>query len=440
MALAEAVAGSQAPAKGRHGSIGVWGAAALVTGSMVGSGVYLLPATMGAVGSISILGWVAASLAALVIAGVFVWLGPAAPKAKGLPDYVEAGLGRFFGVQCGVAYWSNNWVGDAALGVALAGSVGYLVPGLATHAARLPLTLAFIWVAVAAAWIGPRMVARVEGVTLGIGLLPVVLAAVFGWLAFHPAMFLANWNPQGLGLTQAVGASGLTAFWGFLGIECAAAVAGVVRDPARNVPRATLLGVAGVAVLYIAACTVLMGILPAGALAASSAPFADASRTAFGVGVGALIAICALLRALGCLTGWTLVSAETTRTAADGGMFPALFRTRPGERSSAPNLLAMGILTSLMAIGTVSPTLGQQFSVLANVSVLLTLYCYVLAGVSLIRITGPATPRRPAIVTTAGLAIAAAIALAASAKPIELALALVPLACAGLLYLWLRRR
>jgi arginine:agmatine antiporter len=383
---------------------------------------------------------VAASLAALAIASVFIALGPAVPTAKGLPDYVQAGLGRFFGVQCGVAYWSNNWVGDAALGVALAGTVGYLVPGLAGEAARLPLTLAFIWVAVAAAWIGPRMVARVEGLTLGIGLLPVVVAAIFGWFAFHPAVFLANWNPQGLTLTKAAGSSGLTAFWGFLGVECAAAVAGVVRDPARNVPRATLLGVSGVAVLYIAACTVLMGILPAGALAASSAPFADASRTAFGVGVGALIAVCALLRAFGCLTGWTLVSAETTRTAADGGMFPALFRTRPGERASTSNLLAMGVLTSLMAIGTVSPTLGQQFSVLANVSVLLTLYSYALSAASLIRITGPGVARRRAILSGAVLAIGACIALAASARPIELELALVPLAAAALLHLWLRRR
>jgi hypothetical protein len=121
-------------------------------------------------------------------------------------------------------------------------------------------------------------------------------------------------------------------------------------------------------------------------------------------------------------------------------MFPALFRTRPGERASTSNLLAMGVLTSLMAIGTVSPTLGQQFSVLANVSVLLTLYSYALSAASLIRITGPGVARRRAILSGAVLAIGACIALAASARPIELELALVPLAAAALLHLWLRRR
>jgi arginine:agmatine antiporter len=93
-----------AAAVSAHGSVGLFGATALVAGSMIGSGIYLLPATLGAVGSISILGWVAATAAALVVAGMFAWLGVAAPEAKGLPGYVEAGLGPFFGVQTAVAY------------------------------------------------------------------------------------------------------------------------------------------------------------------------------------------------------------------------------------------------------------------------------------------------------------------------------------------------
>ena len=94
-----------------HGSVGLFGAIALVAGSMVGSGIYLLPASLGAIGSISILGWIAATAAALAIAGMFAWLARLAPDAKGLPGYVEAGLGRFFGVQTAVAYWATNWIG-----------------------------------------------------------------------------------------------------------------------------------------------------------------------------------------------------------------------------------------------------------------------------------------------------------------------------------------
>ncbi|MGH6963564.1 MAG: amino acid permease [Phenylobacterium sp.] len=432
---------AEATAVGGHGSVGLFGATALVAGSMIGSGIYLLPASLGAVGSISILGWIAATTAALALAGMFAWLGIAAPRAKGLPGYVEAGLGPFFGVQTAVAYWATNWVGTAAIAVAVAGAAGYLVPALAGSTPRLLVTLAAIWLGVAACWVGPRTVARVEGLTLAIGLLPVVIAATLGWFAFHPAIFAASWNPQGLSLGSAVGGSALTAFWAFLGVECAAAAAGVVRDPTRNVPRATLIGVIATAAVYISACSVLMGILPATVLAKSSAPFAEAGRASLGLGLAAVIAVCALLRAQGCVTGWTLVTSETTRTAADAGVFPRFFRTRAGERASAVNLLTTGALMSLVAIATASPSLGQQFAVLANVSVLLSLYSYILAGGSLVRLSvGLAKGRQVPAQVTALVAMVCCIALIASAKPVELAISLVPVAAGGLLYLWLRRR
>ncbi len=424
-----------------HGNVGLFGATALVAGSMIGSGIYLLPATLGAVGSISILGWLAATAAALAIAGMFAWLGVAAPEAKGLPGYVEAGLGPFFGVQVTVAYWATNWIGTAAIALAVAGAAGFLFPPLGAPGPRLLITLAAIWLAVAASWIGPRTVARVEGLTLALGLLPVLAAATLGWLAFHPAAFLASWNPQGLSLPSAVGASALNAFWAFLGVECAAATAGVVRNPTRNVPRATLIGVVAVAALYISACTVLMGILPATELANSSAPFAQAGQASLGVGLAAAIAVCALLRAQGCVTGWVLVTSETTRSGADAGVFPRAFRTRPGEHASPINLVTAGGLMSLMAVLTATPTLGQQFGFLANVSVLLSLYSYILAGGSLIRLSGSfVTGRRLGIIVTALTAMACSAALFATGKPLELACWLAVIAGAGLLYLWLRRR
>ena len=424
-----------------HGSIGLFGATALVAGSMVGSGIYLLPATLGAIGSISILGWLAATAAALAIAGMFAWLGVAAPQAKGLPGYVEAGLGPFFGVQVTVAYWATNWIGTAAIALAVAGAAGFLFPALSASGPRLLITLAAIWLSVAASWVGPRAVARVEGLTLALGLAPVLVAATLGWFAFHPTTFLASWNPQGLSLSSAVGASALNAFWAFLGVECAAATAGVVRNPGRNVPRATLIGVVAVAVLYISACSVLMGILPATVLASSSAPFAQAGQASLGVGLAAAIAVCAMLRAQGCVTGWVLVTSETTRSGADAGVFPKVFRTRPGEHASPVNLMTAGGLMSLMAVVTASPTLGQQFGFLANVSVLLSLYSYILAGGSLIRVSGSFTPgRRVGAILTALGAMACSAALIATGKPLELAFALAAVGAAALLYLWLRRR
>lgn len=437
--MADATAGAGAPS--HHGKVGVLGAAALVTGSMVGSGVYLLPATMGAIGSISILGWGVATLAALSIAGVFVWLSAMVNGAVGLPGYVQVGLGRFFGTQAAVLYWTSGWAGAVAIALAAAGAAGFLVPGLAAPAARLAVTIAVIWAAVALSWIGPRVVARTEGFTLAVGLLPVILAATLGWIFFSSDVFIASWNPGALPMGEAVGGSALNAFWAFLGMECAAAAAGVVRDPTRNVPRATLLGVLGAAALYVAATAAVMGILPAEQLAKSQAPFADAARATLGATLGAAIAACAFLRTGGCVAGWTLVIAETSRGAADQGVFPKAFRTRPGERASPINLLTAGALMTVVALATANPELSRQFTTIINTVSLLCLYTYVLAALSLARIGGRLSGgRRAAALLTALAAVGFALFLICGGKPVEIALSLVPVAAATLLHLHLRLR
>lgn len=424
----------------RRGSIGVFGAAAIVMGSMVGSGVYLLPATMGAIGSISILGWLVATMAALAIAGVFVGLGRIVPDAEGLPGYVQAGLGRLAGVEAAVLYWTSLWVGTVAIAVAATGALAFLFPVLSSPAASLAATMAIIWAAVALSWIGPRIVARTEALTLALGLLPVVLAATAGWWFFRTEVFLQSWNPNALSLGDAVGASALNAFWAFLGMECAAAAAGVVRDPTRNVPRATLLGVGGAAVLYISATTVMMGILPAKELASSTAPFADVTRATLGAALGAGIALCTFLRTAGGVTAWTMVMAETSRGAADQGLFWRAFRTRPGERSSATSLLGAGGLMTVVAVATANPDLGKQFTTIINAVSLLCLYTYILAAGSLMRLSRKLPPAgKVAAIAVAVIAVAFSVALIAQGKPVELALSLLPVAVAALLHLRLRR-
>ena len=430
--------GARRSAAGHHGAVGVLGAAGLVAGSMVGSGVYLLPATLGAVGSISLLGWLVAGIVAIAIASVFVQLASRAPDARGIPAYIQVGLGRQFGVQGALLYWCSIWVGIVPLALAAAGALGFIFPVLAPPEARTAVMIGLIWLGVAAAWLGPKTVTRVEGLTLVVGLAPVLLAATVGWVVFRPETFVASWNPQNLSLFEAAKTSGLSCFWAFLGLEAAAAAASVVRDPARNVPRATLLGVAGVMVVYVAVTGMLMGILPAAKLAASTAPFAEAAQVLLGVGGPALavaVAACMALRASGCLTGWTLVAAETTRTAADAGDFPAFFRTRPGERASATGLLVPGVLMTILALATARPDLAQQFTLLANVTVLLCLYTYLLAAVSLIRLSG----KDRGTLVSSGAAILGTMALIATARPLEVALSVLPILAAGVLHFALRR-
>lgn len=429
------------PVAGGHAPVGLFGATAIVIGGMVGSGVYLLPATLAPTGSISILGWVAAAAAALALAGVFAFLASAAPRATGIAAYVEEGLGPFAATVAAFIYWTECTVGNVAIALAAAGALGFLVPGLDAPMPRLAVTLLLIWLSVAACAVGPRLIGRIEGVTLALGLAPVIFAAVFGWFWFHPATFEASWNPGRLATADATWRSALVVFWAFLGVECAAATAGVVKDPARNVPRASLLGVAGAAAIYIAACTVLMGVLPAARLAASTAPFADAGRATLGLAGGAALALCMLLRTTGAFAVWTLAPAETARTAADVGVFPAVLRTRPGERASWANLLLVGVVMTAAALISFSPQLTRQFTLLADVTVILALGAYVLSGLSLLRLLPrfSAPGERWAAGATAVVSIACSLVLIAAGDRTELVWALVPVALGAVLYLVQRR-
>src|SRR5690606_29812814 len=95
-----------------------------------------------------------------------------------------------------------------------------------------------------------------------------------GWGSFDPAIYRAAWNVSGESDAVVVMASLAPIFWAFVGLETGAMVAGVVRDPDRNVPRATIGGILIAGVVYLVSSVLMMGIIPAERIAESSAPFA----------------------------------------------------------------------------------------------------------------------------------------------------------------------
>lgn len=366
--------------------LGPWLAAMLVAGNMIGSGIYALPATLGAVGSVSILGWVVATLGAFGVAAVFASLSRVSRSLDGVVGYAGEGLGRFWGFAMALVYWMGLWVGNATIAVAVIGYLSVFVPVLTSPAARTLGTVAAIWVATALNMIGPRLVARFGGLTLAFGLVPVLAVATAGWFWFSPHTFAASWNVSGLDGFHAMQASMVAAYWAYLGVESAAVVAAVVREPEKNVPFATFCGVALAAAVYLSAATVIMGLAPAREFAASSAPFALAFGKVAGPTAAMIVAACALLKTSGSLGGWTLMTAETTRAGADAHLFPG--RLAPEQRDRIPRriLLVMAVLMSGAALASNSPSFGKQFGALLDVSTVWCIIPYVVCALALLRL------------------------------------------------------
>jgi arginine:agmatine antiporter len=401
---------------GEARKLGPFLATVIVAGNMIGSGIFLLPATLAGTGSVTILAWLIASGGALVLAGVYARLGGLRHAEGGLIGYVRDALGPHAGFQATVLYWINMVVGNVALALAVTGAAAFFFSGLKAPLAQAATTLGVIWLVSGAALLGPRTVGRLGALTLFLGIVPVALVATVGWIWFHPAILAGSWNVSGKPQLVAAGAAVAPVFWAFLGLECANAAAAVVRDPQRNVPIAVLGGVALTALLYIAAMVVIMGIAPAADLAKSTAPFGLVVARVLGPFAGGVMALCALLKTAGTLAGWMLVLGQTMRAGSDEGLLPAWFGRARADGTPVRSILFVAVVMSAIALATFQPALGKQFGVLSGVSVIASIAVYLLCAISLWRFAEalPATERRGAR-TLAALGAAFSLSLAGAA-------------------------
>src|SRR5690348_1827420 len=103
----------------------------MVASTMMGSGIFMLPASLGAVGSISILSWLIATIGAALIGGVFCWLSFADPHAKGLFSYIRDAFGPSAGFVVGSLYWVSCLIANVAIALAITGYLSVFVPAVA---------------------------------------------------------------------------------------------------------------------------------------------------------------------------------------------------------------------------------------------------------------------------------------------------------------------
>jgi arginine:agmatine antiporter len=363
----------------RNRRIGLFLATMLVANNMIGSGIFLLPATLAAVGSITIIGWLIATLGAALIAVVLAKLAQIAPQPGGPAAYAGIALGPYMGFQANFIYWICCWIGNIAIAIAAIGYLASLFPTLGVPIYGTLATIGIIWLVTIVNVFGPRLACQFESLTLLAGLVPIVLVATAGWAHFDPQIFRESWNIQGEPPLRVIPDSLVLVFWAFVGLESASVATAVVEDPQRNVPLATLGGVLIAGLIYVASCSVIMGLLPATELAKSSAPFADAVALILGPIAGVLVAVMALIKATGTLCGWVLLTAQTGKASAERGLFPQAFARVDSAGIPVLNLIIMAGIMTIVVIATRSPTLGQQFAKLIEVSVVLCLLVYVYA-------------------------------------------------------------
>jgi arginine:agmatine antiporter len=366
----------------------------VVANNMIGSGFFLLPATLAKSGGVTALAWLLGTILAMLLGAAFARLARAYPDMTSPDDYVRPALGRDMGFLATTLYWISSWIGNNAIAVAAFGYIVALLQLGDGTGVRLFGQIALIWLMFAINLMGPRPIARFQSLCVVFGLLPVVAVLTAGWGSFDPEIYRAAWNVSGASDGVVVMASLAPIFWAFVGLETGAMVAGVVRDPDRNVPRATIGGILIAGVVYLVSSVLMMGIVPAERIAESSAPFALVAGEMFGVWAVPVIAAAAAIKATGTLGGWMLVSGESGARAAHRGFLPAIFGRLHPNGSARWGLFIIASAMTLIAVFTLAPTVSTQFETIINMVVTLVVMAYIAAGLSLL-LGSPELPSGP---------------------------------------------
>lgn len=373
-------AAADAPARLRR-SLGLGMTTALVVGNIIGSGMFLLPASLaGAAGPIAIAAWVLTGIGSMLLALVFANLGRAYPRTGGPYAYAHRAFGDFVGFQTAWGYWIAVWAGNAAIAVAFVGYLATFWPALGTNNLLAAIIgILAIWILTGVNAAGVREGGTIQVVTTILKFVPLAVVGIVGLFFVRSANFVP-FAPQGAlkGLTAA---AALT-LWAFIGLESATVPAEEVRDPERTIPRATILGTLITTAVYLLATVAIMGIIPTAQLAKSTAPFADATRMIFGAPwAGQAMALVAMISTFGALNGWILLQGRVPLAAAEDGLFPARFAQVHGTRKTPVfGLVLSSVLVTGLMLMNYKKGLVDQFNFVLLLATLTTLVPYAYAA------------------------------------------------------------
>jgi APA family basic amino acid/polyamine antiporter len=392
------MAGPSAPKR----AFGFWICLALVVGNMIGSGVFALPAELARYGWNAALGWLVTIAGSLCLAFVFARLARGFPEAGGPYAYCREAFGHAAGFAVAWSYWISILCANAAIALTAVSYLSHFFPALA--AAPGLLALAFVWGLTALSCATARGAGEVQVATTLVKLLPLFAAILLIFLILGhggaAAAVAAAGPPVPIGLGAISSTAALT-LWAMVGFESATIPAEHVVDPARTIPRATLIGTLATGLIYLVACTGVALLLPREAAIRSNAPFADFIGLHWGAGLASLGALFAAIGALGALNGWVLLQGEIPLAMAKDGVFPRWLAavSRAGTPVRA-QLVSSGIVT-LLLLANQSPRTVTLIIFMALVSTIATLVAYLACSLAALRLQRDGRLKRSALLVAA---------------------------------------
>ncbi len=340
--------------------LGLFDATMIVMGGIIGSGIFMNPAVVArqVTTPFLILGvWVIGGLLALVAAFIWAELASLRPEVGGQYAYLREayhplvaflyGWGLLLVVQTG---------GMAAVAVTFARYFSELTHVPASDSAIAILALAGLTLINC---FGVRTGSTVQSILMVLKILAIVALIVIGFFlaGAHPGTGVQSstenllGRPASLDLLTLVGAAMVPVLFAFGGWQTASFVAGEIREPRKNLPRALVVGVSGVVLLYLAVNFVCLRVLGSAGLAGTTTPASDVMRSAFGETGARAIAAGIAISTLGFLSQGMLTAPRVYfAMARDGLFFKSVGRLHPKTQVPIAAILLQGLLAIIIAL------------------------------------------------------------------------------------------
>ncbi len=350
---------------------------------MIGSGIFMLPTLLAPYGLLSFGGWIIAGAGSLALALVFARLASRTICNGGPYAYARGAFGDFTGFMMAWIYWISYWIGIAVVAIAFVGYLGVFVPALNDNAGAQAATALGVIALFTA--INLRGLREMSAAQIALTLLKVVpLLAIVGLGAASGSVAnLPVFNPSGEPTIAVLAAVALIALWPFTGFEVVTLPATNVVDCQRTIPRALVWGMVTVVAIYLSATAAVMLLVPAGTLAVSTAPFADAAR-AFGPWGPQFIAGGALIATAGTLNGLIFTSGQMPMAVALDKLAPRwLAATNKGGSPHFALLLSSTLAAGLLLMNYSRGLIGAFTFLLVMATSLTLIYYFVISLVEL---------------------------------------------------------
>lgn len=409
---------------------GVWTAAALVMGGMIGSGIFVMPGQLALFGWTGLAAWLVVIPGVLVLAAVVAKLIAERPDSPGVAAVIGDVLGPLPGLLLNWSYWVSVWSANAVLSQTAIRYLAVFEPRLAESDLSLAIwSVVLIWAMTLLNLRGPQAAGRFQLLTMVLRILPLVAVILIGAQLLGPgtaSSAVVDLKPFEAGSFTTVMA---IAFYTMVGFEAAGVAAERVRDPARNIARATLIGVALTGGLYLAVCTVILLTVPATEVAASPAPIALFVARFWGETASQALAAFAIIAVIGCLNCWVLIQGEHPLSLARAGLLPQSLAVTNKHDVPVRVVLLGSFCTSVLLISSVSAD-GGLLTFLLNLTSAASLIFYIGCCLAALRL------RVAPVLAVVGIAFGIWALIGSGSGAL---LSLVLMAAALPLYWWTRR-